>query len=470
MAAEGNEENSYPSSNAKIVKGHKNGKGRTYAVMSVCIAALVIASALAFVSVNSPFSDNGKTQVVASFYPLYFFSKEIAGDKAEVSMLIPDNAEPHAWEPKPSDILKVDRSDVFVYNGAGFEPWVGSMLKSSQNKDLVIVDTSVGMDLQLTAELDESYTNATSVLSNGPYVSMNATTDVQNAPFLDFSSCANVTLAKVEGGNGGLVRIFVDESHAEHAHFIFLSQNVSVKLSSENCTSLDPDLEFGAMHSYPAIKRALTCKLPEGNCTFSFGPTSVGSLQLAVLCANEGGGGEEHHEGINDPHFWLDPLSAQVQVENILNGLKKADPSNAQYYESNAFILKNRLTGLHNSYVDGLKGRQKNDIVTTHEGFNYMAKRYGFNAHAAVGISADEQPSAQDLAKLSDLVRSHGLKYVFSEPVYSDAVINTIADETGAQVLVLDGAHGRTGAHAKMDYFEIMNANLESLKIGLEVK
>jgi zinc transport system substrate-binding protein len=70
---------------------------------------------------------------------------------------------------------------------------------------------------------------------------------------------------------------------------------------------------------------------------------------------------------------------------------------------------------------------------------------------------------------LAQKVEELGLHYVYSEPIFSDSVINTIASETGATVLILDGAHGRTGTHAGMDYFQIMEANLQSLATGLEV-
>jgi len=170
-----------------------------------------------------------------------------------------------------------------------------------------------------------------------------------------------------------------------------------------------------------------------------------------------------------DPHFWLDPLSAEVQVDNILAGFLEADPANAAYYQANADLLKSRLDQLNVAFLDGLQNRTKNDIITTHEGFDYMANRYGFQAHAALGIGGDQQPSPADLAALADLVRNLDLHYVFSEPIFSDAVVLTIASETGAQVLVLDGVHGRTGVHAGMDYFQIMYENLKNLRIGLEV-
>jgi zinc transport system substrate-binding protein len=145
-----------------------------------------------------------------------------------------------------------------------------------------------------------------------------------------------------------------------------------------------------------------------------------------------------------DPHFWLDPLSAKVQVQNILDGMVGADPGNATYFYNNAANLTSRLDALDHDFRVGLQNRTKNDFVTTHEGFDYLALRYGLNAHAAVGISADQEPSPADLAALTNLVRSLDLHYVFSKPVFSDAVVRTIAAETGAQVLVLDGIHGRT--------------------------
>ncbi len=97
----------------------------------------------------------------------------------------------------------------------------------------------------------------------------------------------------------------------------------------------------------------------------------------------------------NDPHFWLDPLTAKVQVDNIAKAFIGADPENATYYQANAVDLKSRLDQLDKDFQAGLEGRTKNDIVTTHEGFNYLAMRYGFEAHAAIGISGDEQPSVQ---------------------------------------------------------------------------
>jgi len=61
--------------------------------------------------------------VVASVFPLYEFARQVAGDRAEVVSLVPAGVEPHDWEPSPRDIAQVGRARLFVYNGAGLEPW-----------------------------------------------------------------------------------------------------------------------------------------------------------------------------------------------------------------------------------------------------------------------------------------------------------------------------------------------------------
>lgn len=93
---------------------------------------------------------SGKPLVVASFYPLYEFSREIAGDRAEVVSLVPPGVEPHDWEPSPQSVLEVKKARLFVYNGAGFEPWVDKLVKEVADGKTVIARTTDGIDLLTT--------------------------------------------------------------------------------------------------------------------------------------------------------------------------------------------------------------------------------------------------------------------------------------------------------------------------------
>src|SRR5262245_44741270 len=48
--------------------------------------------------------------IVASFYPLYEFARQVAGERAEVTMLVPAGVEPHEWEPSPQDVARLQRA------------------------------------------------------------------------------------------------------------------------------------------------------------------------------------------------------------------------------------------------------------------------------------------------------------------------------------------------------------------------
>jgi zinc transport system substrate-binding protein len=99
----------------------------------VALVAIAVAIPLAMVATvytgsapqepASSIANNNKTRVVTSFYPLYDFSSHVAGDRAEVSSLVPPGVEPHDWEPTLGDVNRARAADMLVINGAGFESW-----------------------------------------------------------------------------------------------------------------------------------------------------------------------------------------------------------------------------------------------------------------------------------------------------------------------------------------------------------
>jgi len=88
-------------------------------------------------------ADTEQITVLASFYPMYEFTKEIGKDKVSVSLLVPPGMEPHDWEPTVKDIQRIQQSDMIVINGFGFEQWVKDV--DNVNSETQIVDTSFGI-------------------------------------------------------------------------------------------------------------------------------------------------------------------------------------------------------------------------------------------------------------------------------------------------------------------------------------
>ncbi len=90
---------------------------------------------------------SGKPQVLTSFYPLYYFTAQIAGDRAEVRNLVPAGAEPHDWEPSARNVADIKKANVFVYNGAGFESWVPKTLEAAKNEQRIVIEATAGLPL-----------------------------------------------------------------------------------------------------------------------------------------------------------------------------------------------------------------------------------------------------------------------------------------------------------------------------------
>ena len=86
--------------------------------------------------------------VVASVFPVYEFTRQVAGDRAQVISLVPPGVEPHDWEPSPRDVTQVRRARLFVYNGAGFEPWAPRLLAEIDGGTTASVSATAGLALQ----------------------------------------------------------------------------------------------------------------------------------------------------------------------------------------------------------------------------------------------------------------------------------------------------------------------------------
>ncbi|EKQ55074.1 MULTISPECIES: metal ABC transporter substrate-binding protein [unclassified Clostridium] len=93
-------------------------------------------------------NNNDKLNITVSIYPLKEFTEKIAGDKAVVTCLVPDNMEPHDYEPKTKDFQTLTKSNIFIYNGLGMESWVDKINESIKDKNVVIVDSSSGVEVR----------------------------------------------------------------------------------------------------------------------------------------------------------------------------------------------------------------------------------------------------------------------------------------------------------------------------------
>jgi len=97
--------------------------------------------------------NSGKVNVVATTVPLGHFTEMVGGDRVTVAVLVPPGTNLHTFEPSPSKLVEVEDADLYVKNGAGLEIWMERIIQA--NEDMLVVDSSSGVDLIETTDSDD---------------------------------------------------------------------------------------------------------------------------------------------------------------------------------------------------------------------------------------------------------------------------------------------------------------------------
>jgi zinc transport system substrate-binding protein len=173
-------------------------------------------------------------------------------------------------------------------------------------------------------------------------------------------------------------------------------------------------------------------------------------------------------EGTTDPHVWLDPVLMAETVEVVSRALSQADPEGSQAYESRAATFREAIERLHQRFANGLEHCERRTFVTTHAAFGHLARRYHLVQRSVAGLSPEAEPDPATLAELEDLIEREGVTTVFTEPLVSPRVAQTLARETGAQVAILDPLEGASEEAGKdATYVSLMERNLGALRDAL---
>lgn len=167
--------------------------------------------------------------------------------------------------------------------------------------------------------------------------------------------------------------------------------------------------------------------------------------------------------GETDPHFWHDPVRMAQLARAVGAAYADNDPDGAEAYQAATADVVARLRRLDADYRAALRDCTTTTVVTSHDAFGYLAERYGLTVLPIAGLDAGAEPSPERLAELSDLVRGEGVTTVFTEPLVSPDVAETLASEAGLRVDTLDPIEGLSDETADEDYLSLMRANLAAL-------
>ena len=169
-------------------------------------------------------------------------------------------------------------------------------------------------------------------------------------------------------------------------------------------------------------------------------------------------------EAGDNPHLWLDPELALDYATTIAATLISEDGSNAALYTGNLQQYGDRLAQLSDGIAATVEEIPPDDrkLVTVHDAFGHLARRYGLEIVGFLVGGADEDPSPREIADLTKAIKNQSVPAVFSEPQIGPQtrLLAQIADDTGVEVCTL---YSDTLDDRLPTYIDMMRFNADEL-------
>ena len=174
---------------------------------------------------------------------------------------------------------------------------------------------------------------------------------------------------------------------------------------------------------------------------------------------------EQHHTG--NPHVWLDPVLMNDLAERICRTLSDLDPGRSPEYSRNLSRFQGQLTGLHREIESAVARFGIREFVAFHPSWSYFARRYGLHEAGIIQRSPGRDPTPRQIEEIIAAVQRYHIRAVFAEPQFNTTAARAIAEETGAEVLILDplGGPDRPGRDG---YLALMRYNLKIMQEAMQ--
>ncbi len=177
------------------------------------------------------------------------------------------------------------------------------------------------------------------------------------------------------------------------------------------------------------------------------------------------------YAGSPDPHAWMDPVLALQYVAVVERALNAHYPRHAAAFGANAARYRAELGALDAEIRATLAAvpEARRQLVTTHDSFSYFCRRYGLKLVASIwSISTETEPSAQEIARIVDAIRSSGVPAVFTETTINPKLMRRIAADAKVRLgePLYGDSVGAPGSGAD-NYVSMMRANARAITRGL---
>ncbi len=164
----------------------------------------------------------------------------------------------------------------------------------------------------------------------------------------------------------------------------------------------------------------------------------------------------------DNSHAWMSVSLHEQQVENIAQGLAKADPDRKEEYLDNARNYEGMLQMLEAQIQEVKEVVAGKSVVIFHEAYEYVAEEYGLNVSCVMDLDEERQVSAGEVAEVMSAIADHNVSVVFAEETYGKEMGDLVDKETDATTIYLETLV--RGQYDKDSYLTYMQQNIDRIK------
>lgn len=347
--------------------------------------------------------------VVTSFYPMYIAAMNIIGDTEDVTLK--NLSEPqtgclHDFQLTPADMKLLSTADVFIINGGGIESFMEDI--AEQYPELVVIEACEGVEL-----LSDEHSHD-------------------------------------------------EHSHDEHSHDEYLQDE---DLQDENLYDehLQGEYSHEELHTEDEHEEIHGTEVHDHDAEHNHEDESEHLHELETEHNHEDDlermddAEAEHNHEVN-AHAWMSVKNYRKQVENIANGLAKAEPDYAASFLANAGEYDRKLEELQVEQEKLIPLTEGEEVVMFHCAYDYVAEDLDLEVAFCMDLDEERQVSAGEVAEVLEIIQHHGVKYIFAEELYGTDMCEMVKKEVDVEVIYLDPLN--RGEYEADSYLEGMRNNM----------
>ena len=389
-------------------------------------------------------TDEERPRVVVSILPLANIVYNIGGDRIDLDAIMPPGTDPHTFEPRPSDAVKLAQADLIFVNGMHLDETTMRLAQANLKDGAKLIELAAAV-----AGPDELIYGQEHHHGHGE---MDDHDD-------DEHGHAEEDDHDDDDEHGHAEEDDHDDDDDEHGH---AEEDDHDDDDDEHGHAEEDDHDDDDEHGH--------AEEDDHDDDDEHGHAEEDDHDDDD---EHGHADEDEHEGEEgepDPHLFLDPHFVIRYAKVIFVSLAEHDPDNRDYYESNFNEYTARLLALDEAIqaVTATIPESNRRLLTYHDSFGYFAIRYGYTVIGAIQPNDTSQPSAKEVAALIDQLREEGVPAIFGSILFPADVIDQIASETGVTVSTLldDGLPGEPD-DPEHTYIGMMVENMRTLATTL---